>query len=290
MAPLTQRTDYQSATASQGRPDEGTFIRLWDQPAPNAIGVGPTDVPAMTAYISSKLPKNCPTVIVCPGGGYGALAEHEADPVAHWLNTLGIASFVLRYRLAPQYRHPSMLMDATRAIRTVRAMAGPWNLDPDRIGILGFSAGGHLASTAATLFEPADAQRPDPIDRQSSRPDIAILIYPVITLVGPFAHEGSCRNLLGENVSPSMREALSSHLRVTAKSPPTFFIHSKDDGAVPPENSRMMAAALAQYGIAYQVHLFEHGGHGYGMGGNDPMLSQWPGICAAWLRQQNFCR
>lgn len=289
MTPLVQRQDYQSVTALKTRPTGGTFIRLWDHAAPHAQGDGPTDIPAMIAFTPAHLPAHCATVVVCPGGGYGALAEHEANPVAEWLNTLGIAAFVLRYRLAPHYRHPSMLMDAQRAIRMVRSMAGAWRLDPQRIGILGFSAGGHLASTAATHFEPADKAKKDPLDQASSRPDVAILIYPVITFTGPQCHEGSCANLLGPGAAPAQRESLSSHLRVTATTPPCFFIHSRDDKAVPPENSIMMAEALQRHHIAHEVHLFDHGGHGYGLGGSDAVLARWPQLCATWLRGQKFC-
>ncbi len=289
MMPLTQRTDYQSVLALKSRPAMGTFIRLWDQDAPHAIGNGPTDIPAMIAFIPPHLAANCATVVVCPGGGYWGLAEHEANPVAQWLNSLGIAAFVLRYRLAPNYRHPAMLKDAARAIRTVRAMAGSWQLDAGRVGILGFSAGGHLASTAAMQFEPADAGRNDPVDRFSSRPDVAILVYPVITFTGPMCHEGSCVNLLGPDAPIELRKALSSHLQVTAHTPPCFFVHSTDDKAVPVENSVMMAEALTRHQIPNEVVTYDHGGHGYGMGGNDSELSQWPAACAKWLRARKFC-
>ena len=291
MTPLTQRTDYQSVLSLKSRPVVGTFIRLWDQAAPLGHGDGPADIPAMIAFTPPNLPAKCATVVVCPGGGYWGLAEHEADPVAQWLNSIGIAAFVLRYRLgANNYRHPAMLMDAARAIRTVRAMAGPWQLDAGRVGILGFSAGGHLASTAATQFEPADAGRKDPMDRVSSRPDLAILVYPVITFTGPMCHEGSCANLLGPDASIELRKKLSSHLQVTAATPPCFFVHSTDDKAVPVENSIMMAEALARYQIPHEVVTYDHGGHGYGLGGNDSVLSQWPGVCAKWLRTHKFCK
>ncbi len=289
MMPLTQRSDYQSVSTLKSRPGVGTFIRLWDQAAPLSHGDAPTDIPAMIAFVPANLAAHCATVVVCPGGGYGGLAEHEANPVALWLNSLGIAALVLRYRLAPHYRHPAMLMDVARAIRAVRAMAGPWQLDAGRVGILGFSAGGHLASTAATLFEPADAKRKDPVDRHSSRPDVGILVYPVITFTGPMCHEGSCANLLGPDAPIELRKSLSSHLQVTAQTPPCFFVHSTDDTAVPVENSVMMAEALTRRQIANQVVTYDHGGHGYGLGGNDPVLAQWPGVCAQWLRTQKFC-
>ena len=289
MIPLTQRTDYQSVSSLKSRPAVGAFIRLWDQPAPQGHGDGPGDIPAMIAFMPSNLAAHCATVVICPGGGYAGLAEHEANPVAQWLNSLGIAAFVLRYRLAPHYRHPAMLMDALRAIRTVRAMAGPWQLDAGRVGILGFSAGGHLASTAATLFEPADTRRKDPVDRLSSRPDVAILVYPVITFTGPMCHEGSCANLLGPDAPIELRKTLSSHLQVTAQTPPCFFVHSADDKAVPMENSVMMAEALSRHQIPNEVVTYDHGGHGYGLGGNDAVLSQWPGVCAKWLQTRMFC-
>jgi acetyl esterase/lipase len=147
-----------------------------------------------------------------------------------------------------------------------------------------------LASTAATHFEPADAARPDALDRPSSRPDVAILIYPVITLTRPLCHEGSCENLLGPDAPLELRQQLSSHLQVTAGTPPCFFVHSTDDKAVPVENSAMMADALTRHHIPNQVVTYDHGGHGYGLGGNDPVLCQWPAVCATWLRAQKFCR
>src|SRR5205085_9793486 len=172
---------------------------------------------------------NGAAMVLWPGGGYGFLASHEAEPVGEWLNTLGVTAFVLKYRLAPRYKHPAMLHDAQRAIRTVRANAKSWGLDENRIGILGFSAGGHLTSTAVTHFDSGNPSSDDPIERVSCRPDLGVLVYPVVTFSGPAAHAGSRKNLLGDNPSPELIENLSNEKQVTAKTPPSFLMHTSDD-------------------------------------------------------------
>jgi acetyl esterase/lipase len=173
----------------------GEVIRLWTGRAPQAVGDEAQDVPTLTVYRPAS--PDGSAIVICPGGGYGHLAAHEAEPPARWLNSLGVTAFVLKYRLGPRYQHPAPMLDAARAIRFVRANAQQWNLDPKRIGILGFSAGGHLSATISTHFDDGDASAADPIDRVSSRPDLAILLYPVITLADPWAHAGSRKNLLG---------------------------------------------------------------------------------------------
>ena len=261
---------------------------LWPEGPPGALGTAEEDTPAITAFVPEQ-----PTgaaVVVCPGGGYAGLAPHEAEPVAAWLNSLGVTAFVLRYRLGPKYHHPCELQDAARAIRTVQARAAEWGVDPQRIGILGFSAGGHLASTGGTHFEAGDPNAADPIERVSSRPDLMVLIYPVITLSGPYAHLGSRDNLLGPEPPAELVELLSSEKQVTPGTPPTFLVHTAGDTGVPCENSLLFAAALRAAGVPVELHLFERGEHGFGLGGDDPVLSMWPQLCAGWLRGRGFAR
>jgi acetyl esterase/lipase len=209
--------------------------------------------------------------------------DHEGDQVAKWLNSLGVSAFVLKYRLGPKYHHPVELWDAQRAIRTVRFKAAEYRLSPDRIGIMGFSAGGHLASTAGTHFDAGDPDNADPINRVSSRPDFMILCYPVISF-GEFTHQGSKRNLLGENPDPKLVESLSNETQVTARTPPTFLFHTTNDAAVPVENSVMFYAALRKAAVPAELHIYERGPHGVGLAATDEVLSTWPARLADWLR------
>ena len=229
-------------------------------------------------------------MIVLPGGGYGGLADHENQPIARWLNTLGITAVVLRYRLGPRYHHPIPLADAARAIRTVRSRAEKWGIHPQRIGILGFSAGGHLAATASTHFDDGDAQAADPVDRFSSRPDVSVLLYPVITMSEPFTHVGSRTNLLGEKPSAELIELLSNEKQVTGRTPPAFLFHTVGDGSVPVENSVMYATALRRAGVPFEMHLYEKGQHGVGLAEGDPILRTWTERCAAWLATKGIGR
>jgi len=261
-------------------------ITLFPDGAPGAIGKEPADIPTLTPY----LPKEKATgaaVIVCPGGGYRHLADHEGRPVAEWLNSIGITAFVLKYRLGPRYHHPSPLHDAARAIRLVRARAAEWQIDPKRIGILGFSAGGHVASTIGTHFDAGQPNSSDAVERVSSRPDVMILIYPVITM-GGFTHSGSRKQLLGENPSAELVTQLSNEEQVTKQTPPTFLVHTANDAAVPVENSLRFADALRKMGVPFELHIYERGPHGFGLGGKNPVLLSWPGRCADWLRLQEF--
>ncbi|MES1258547.1 MAG: alpha/beta hydrolase, partial [Acidobacteriota bacterium] len=229
--------------------DTQTFP-LWQGAAPGAQGTEDRDIPTLTAYLPRTSAPGMTAVIVCPGGGYGALAmNHEGRQVANYLNSLGIAAFVLKYRLGPRYHHPIELGDAQRALRTVRAHAAEWRIAPDRIGIMGFSAGGHLASSASTHFDAGKAAAPDVIDRVSSRPDFAILGYPVISLVAPWTHQGSKKNLLGDNPDPELAKSLSGEYAVTAQTPPTFIFHTNGDTGVPAENSIQYFLALPKAGV-----------------------------------------
>jgi acetyl esterase/lipase len=263
-------------------------IHLWQSGAPGALGQDESDSPRIDYYRAKA--RNAAAVVVCPGGGYGFLAaDHEGRMAAAYFNRLGVDAFVLHYRLGPKYRHPVMLGDAARAVRTVRARAGEWQIDPARVGILGFSAGGHLASTVSTQFDAGSPDAPDPINQVSSRPDFAMLIYPVITMSGPHAHAGSRKSLLGESPADALVESMSSQTRITSQTPPTFLLHALDDGPVPPENSEIYASALLKHRVPHTAHYLERGGHGFGFGKvdkplSDPIVAAWPDLLAAWLK------
>jgi acetyl esterase/lipase len=264
-------------------------VPLWPQGAPGALGKEPADVPTITIYPAPNGPAGgAPAIVVCPGGGYGGLAAHEAEPIAQWLNTLGVTGVVLKYRLGPRYQHPAPLDDARRALRTVRARAGEWKIDPKRVGILGFSAGGHLAATASTQFDAGDPAAADPVDRMSSRPDVSVLVYPVITMTDPHTHAGSRRNLLGGSPNTQQVEAMSAEKRVTKETPPAFIFHTADDQPVPVENAILYASALRKHGVPFELHVYETGRHGVGLATNDPILRTWPGRCADWLGKRSF--
>jgi len=278
--------------------DPARTIPLWPQGAPGAKGADPDkDVPTLTIWLPEPERATGAAVVVCPGGGYQMLAnDHEGKQIAEWLNSLGVSAFVLKYRLGPRYHHPAMIQDAGRAIRTVRAGASRWGLDPKRIAIIGFSAGGHLASTAGTHFDAGKLDADDPIERVSSRPDRLILVYPVIALATPYGHSGSLRNLLGEKPAPELVESLSNERQVTKDTPPTFLAHTNADTGVPAENSLLFALALRKAGVPVELHLFERGQHGLGLGKGtaqfkiaaDPAFQAWPKLCETWLKNQGF--
>ena len=270
---------------------DGQLLPLWSGAAPGAMGSTEADIPAITAYLPRTMAAGTPAMIVCPGGGYGALAaNHEGRQVANYLNSLGMAAFVLRYRLGPKYHHPVELGDAQRAMRTVRARAAEWRIDTARIGILGFSAGGHLAMTASTLFDAGDAQAPDVIDRAGSRPDFTVLGYPVISMTAAWTHQGSKRNLLGDPADPELARKLSGELAVTKETPPTFIFQTNQDASVPAENSVHYYLALRQAGVPAEMHIFERGVHGVGLANNDPALAPWSALLANWLRARGVIK
>jgi acetyl esterase/lipase len=211
----------------------------------------------------------------------------EGSAVAEWLNALGITAFVVKYRLGMRYHAPAQLQDAARAVRTVRTRAKEWNIDPVRIGILGFSAGGHLAATLGTHFDDGKAVTADPIEHVSSRPDLMILVYPVITM-GNFTHAGSKKYLLGDNPTPAQINNYSNELWVTKDTPPTFLVHSVADPGVPVENTLMFASALRKANVPFEIHLYEKGPHGFGLAPTDPILSSWLERCADWLKVHGF--
>lgn len=260
-------------------------ISLWSHAAPFAEGGSESEIPVLIPYVVDA---GSPTaaVIVCPGGGYEMLAHHEGEPIALWLNRIGISAFVLKYRVAP-YRHPAPITDAQRAIRYVRHHAGEWNIDPQRVGILGFSAGGHLASTAGTHFDAGDAAATDPVDRESCRPDLMILCYPVISF-GENRHPGSMRNLIGEAPDEELRRLMSNELQVAADTPPAFLWHTADDKPVPVENSLLFAQALSGYRVPFELHVFPNGHHGLGLAEDDTSVGAWTGLCETWLRKRGF--
>ncbi len=263
---------------------------LWPAGAPGALGTADEDKPTLTPYRPSTARAVRTAVIVCPGGGYQNLAMgHEGQDVARWLNSIGVTAFVLKYRLGPKYHHPAELMDAQRAIRTVRAKAAEYRVEPDRIGIMGFSAGGHLASTAGTHFDSGNSAAADAIDRVSSRPDFLILGYPVISFTSHM-HRGSMRMLLGDQPDPKLVENLSNELQVTAQTPPTFLFHTTTDQAVPVENSIMFYMALRKAGVPAEMHIYEQGPHGVGLAPTDEALSSWPARLADWLRVRGLLR
>lgn len=266
-----------------GKPVE----QLWPGGAPGAVGDAPEDKPSLTLFPAKNA--GAPAVVVCPGGGYGNLATgHEGQQVAEWLNARGAGAFVLRYRLGRRYHHPAMMHDVQRAVRMVRARAKEWNVDPARIGVWGFSAGGHLASTAVTHFDGGDPDAKDPVDRVSCRPDFGILVYPVIALGEPHTHRGSQNNLLGDQADdPKLVRLLSNEKQVTKETPPCFLLHTTTDRAVPPENSIQFYRALRAAGVAAELHVYGKGPHGFGLAA-DPKkwgpLASWPERLEAWLR------
>jgi acetyl esterase/lipase len=259
---------------------------LWPGGAPGAKGDADGDKPSLTIYLPPQNKATGAAVVICPGGGYGHLAmDHEGHQVAQWLNSLGVAGFILKYRhRGTGYGHPAPLQDAQRAIRMVRSRAKEWSVRPDRIGIMGFSAGGHLASTAGTHFDKGKPDAADPVDRASCRPDFMVLVYPVISFTEPFTHVGSRKNLLGENPDPKLVESLSNEKQVTAETPPTFLVHTNEDPGVPAENSVAFYLALRRAKVPAEMHIYAKGPHGFGLGKKGEPMATWPDRCVDWMR------
>lgn len=250
------------------------------------MGSESVDIPTLNV-LSPQAGESKAAFIVFPGGGYGGHAPHEAEPVAEWFESIGIRGLVLRYRLGPKYHHPYILGDAQRAVRLARANANEWGIDPKRIGILGFSAGGHLASTLSTHHTPGDPASTDPAERESSRPDLAILIYPVITLLPPYGHQGSRNNLLGEGNSEAQARALSNQYNVALDTPPSFVFHGADDQVVPIPNALSYAEALSEHQVPFELHVPQNGPHGFGMG-EVGKPTDWRPAAQTWLRGRGF--
>ncbi len=267
-----------------------TPIPLWPNGAPNALGTNDFDIPTITPYLPDATNATSAAMVICPGGGYGGLAPHEGNDYALWLNQHGVTCFVLKYRLGSHgYRHPAMLNDAARAVRWVRAHSEDYKIDTHRVGIMGSSAGGHLASTLLTHFDAGDKNSGDLIEQQSSRPDLGILCYAVITM-GELTHRGSKENLLGKNPSPELVQNLSNELQVTTNTPPCFLWTTFEDTVVPMENTMMFAEALRKNHVPFALHVYEKGRHGMGLHDKAPFANPhpWAADCLFWLKEQKF--
>jgi acetyl esterase/lipase len=262
---------------------------LYAGTVPGALGDEDRDKPTLTIWQADPAKANGTAVVVCPGGGYGSLAmDHEGKQIAEYLNGLGISAFVLKYRLGPRYHHPAPLNDAQRAIRTVRARAKEFGVAADRVGIWGFSAGGHLASSAGTHFDAGKPESSDPVERVSSRPDFMVLAYPVISFTTEYVHKGSRRNLLGDTPDEALVRSLSNELQVTPQTPPTFLFHTDEDTGVPPENSVLFYLALRKAKVPAEMHIYQKGRHGVGLAPSDSVLSSWSGRLADWFRTRGL--
>ena len=260
---------------------------LWPDGAPQAMGDADADKPGFWVYPAGEN-ANGAAIVICPGGGYAIHAtDHEGVQPAKYFNSIGVTTFVLRYRLSP-YRHPVPLMDAQRALRFVRAHAEEFKIDKHRVGIMGFSAGGHLTSTSVTHFDGGDANAADAIDKESSRPDFGILGYPVVSLTADYAHRGSGSNLLGKDPTDEQLKSLSNELNVTTETPPLFLFHTSEDTGVPAENSVSMYLACRKAGVPAELHVYQHGPHGVGLANEHPALSQWITTAGTWLRQNGL--
>lgn len=269
-------------------------IPLWAAGSvPGALGEGTNDTPTLTVFLPESGTATGAVMVICPGGGYGHLAAHEGRDYALFLRREGIACFVLKYRLGSHgYRHPVMLGDAARAVRLVRARAAEWGVDGDRVGIMGSSAGGHLASTLVTHYDAGNPQATDPVDRQSSRPSLGVLCYPVISF-GKYTHQGSKNNLLGTNQTPELVELLSNEKQVRKDGPPVFLWHTVEDKAVPLENSLLFAQAMRDAGLPFDLHIYEKGRHGIGLMSKPPAFENphpWAQALVFWLRGNRFAR
>jgi acetyl esterase/lipase len=275
-----------SAWAEATAPKE---ITLWPDGAPGALGSEPTDTPILRIWQPSPDKDAHVGVVICPGGGYSGLSEDlEGKQVADWGVEQGITCFMLRSRLAPKYHHPAPLQDANRAVRWVRSHASDYGLDPKRIGIWGFSAGGHLASTAATHYDLGNPNSTDPVEKVSSRPDFTVLAYPVISMKDGLTHGGSKKNLLGDQPDPKLVELLSNETQVTPDTPPTFIFHTAADTAVLPENAIAFFTALRKANVPVEMHIYEKGRHGVGMGYAHPEVAGWPNLVGQWLRSREI--
>jgi acetyl esterase/lipase len=278
--------------ATETVPPDSAPVVLWPEGAPGALGQKPEDIPTLTPYLPAADKATGAAIVICPGGGYGGLAAHEGRDYALFLRDYGVACFVLKYRLGSQgYRHPRMLQDAARAVRLVRARAEEWKVDTKRVGIMGSSAGGHLASTLLTHFDAGQPQSTDLVERQSSRPDIGVLCYAVISM-GVNTHAGSKQNLLGKDPAPELLQSLSNELQVTPQTPPCFIWHTGEDSAVKVENSLEFALALRRNNVPFDLHVYQKGGHGMGLADKAPFahVHPWASDLIFWLEAQGFVK
>ena len=272
------------------RPAEKVFAPLWPKGAPGALGSSPADRPGLTFFFPESAQANGAAVIVCPGGAYGMLArDKEGVQPSLWLKSLGVRAFLLDYRVGPAYRHPVQMGDGQRAVRWVRANAGRFGIDPRRIGMLGFSAGGHLTATVASFFDDGDFGSPDSVERASSRPDFQILVYPVISMQAPFAHRASRINLLGRNPTAAALDSLSPDRHVGARTPPAFIVHAEDDPVVAYAHAQAYADALMEAKVQVEFMGFAQGGHAFGLAAEKTgapghaQLATWPSQCVKWM-------
>ena len=284
----------QGVPPSPDRAKAAAVVPIWPEGVPGLLPNAGAEVevdarisnvhaPTLTAYLASEKQNTGTAVIVCPGGAYRRLAiDKEGTDVAVWLNGLGVSAFVLKYRMQ-EYGHPAPLRDVLRAVRLLRTQAARWKIAPDRIGVLGFSAGGHLASSAGTLFDAPEGRTGADLDRVSARPDFLVLAYPVISMSAPYVHAGSRQSLLGADAPPSLVERVSTNLQVTRDTPPSFLVHGGTDTSVPPENSVLFYSALRRAGVPAELHLYQEGAHGVGLEPNHGPISNWPARCAEWL-------
>ncbi len=265
---------------------------LWPKGAPGAKGDAPNDKPTLTLLPASPDANSGAAVVICPGGGYGGVVmSYEGEDVGRWLNTKGVSAFVLNYRHAGRgYHEPAPLQDVQRAIRIVRSRAAEWKLDPKKIGVMGFSAGGHLASTAGTHYDAGRKEADDSIEQQTCRPDFMILVYPVVTMTEPFTHGGSRKNLLGPNPDEKLVDRYSNEKQVTADTPPAFIVASSADKVVPAENSVNFYLALRQAKVPAELHVFEQGDHGFGLGQQLKTVAAWPNLCYEWLLSHGWAK
>lgn len=273
-----------SSTMEKMNNNEYARIALWDDPELR----GEKEVTLRPFALRDG--EVFPAVLVLPGGGYGGCSDQEGDPVAGWLNGLGISAFVLDYSVAPA-RYPQALYDARRAMQYIRANAGRFKIDPKRVGVIGFSAGGHLAACLSNLHAEGNAQVTDELEKVSARPDVSILCYPVISW-GEFRHQGSMDNLLGPEPDSRLVEKTSMELAVHADTPPTFIWHTATDDGVPVENAYLYAMALQKQGVSHELHVYPQGGHGLGLATlwdrRDAHVTQWRLACERWLFRQGF--
>jgi acetyl esterase/lipase len=279
-------------------------IPLWGENIPNRIEtdeketypdrpvyyIATVQKPTVEVFLPLKRYATGQAVVICPGGGYHGLAYNwEGREIAKWYNTKGIAAIVLKYRL-PNSRsikisHGAPLQDAQRAIRLVRSNAENWSVNPDKIGIMGFSAGGHLASTLGTHFDKPNNFKEEAIDKISARPNFMVLLYPVVTMKSDYTHNGSKKALLGQNPSEELISEFSNELQVKENTPPTFIVHAQDDKAVPVENSLQLYKALKDASIPTEMHLYPHGGHGFSLAIGKGQLENWPERLSEWLNE-----
>ena len=277
-------------------------IKLWPNGAPgnnecpqqeeifNGKMVRFVSVPTLTIYLPDKDKNTGAAIVICPGGGYGIEAmDHEGYQYAEYLQSKGIAGIVLKYRL-PYGHHEIPLMDAQYALRTVRYNAADWGINPEKIGISGFSAGGHLASTAATHFDHGKPETADPVEKVSCRPDFAVLVYPVITFNELWGHMGSRENLIGKNHDLRLIRYYSNELQVTAETPPSFLLLADDDNGVQPRNSIEFYSALKEKGVSAELHIFREGGHGFGMNKSGKPHDQWPQLLIDWMKAEKILK